>query len=454
MSSSDPRGRRALAAVSLCAFAGVLLAMLVFLARNLVAVIAAVGGLALAIASIWWVATARRTRRLLGMVGVVAGLGVIIAAVAVASRGAGETAFRLGLTLGLLALGVGGGHRALAELSAPIPAQRRGTPPQHPVLLCNPWSGGGKVDRFGLIPLAHSLGVETVMLQHGLDLAELTLDAVGRGTDCLGMAGGDGSQALVAAIAVEHRLPFVCISAGTRNHFALDLGLDRDDPRKSMDAFRDAVERRVDYATVNDRLFVNNVSLGAYATIVDQESYRDAKIATTLRTLPELLGDVERPFDLQFRTPDGTEVDGAFVIMVSNNPYVLTASPETAQRRRLDTGQLGIFAIRATTGGEAAEIAMRMLSGGRRRNGKAFQFTAPTFEVHSHSGYAYAGIDGEALELATPLRFASHPLGLTLLVPSDNIEIAAARGAREIHLRELISVVRTGRSEQQEKVAS
>ena len=69
------------------------------------------------------------------------------------------------------------------------------------------------------------------MLDHGLDLEQLARDAVARGADCLGMAGGDGSQALVASIAVEHGLPFVCVSAGTRNHFALDLGLNRDDPR-------------------------------------------------------------------------------------------------------------------------------------------------------------------------------------------------------------------------------
>src|SRR4029077_20106816 len=131
---------------------------------------------------------------------------------------------------------------------------------------------------------------------------------------------GDGSQALVASIAVEHDIPFVCVTAGTRNHFALDLGLDREDPRKSLYAFRDAVDRRIDYATVNGRFFVNNVSLGVYATIVQQESYRDAKSDVTKAMLPELLGNADRPFDLQFTGPDGSEVDGAFVIQVSNNP--------------------------------------------------------------------------------------------------------------------------------------
>jgi diacylglycerol kinase family enzyme len=102
--------------------------------------------------------------------------------------------------------------------------------PKRPVLLCNPWSGGGKVVRFGLKAMADELGVETVFLDRGLDLAELARDAIARGADCLGMAGGDGSQALVASIAHEHDIPFVCISAGTRNHFAQDLGFDKASP--------------------------------------------------------------------------------------------------------------------------------------------------------------------------------------------------------------------------------
>ena len=300
-------------------------------------------------------------------------------------------------------------------------------PAPHPVLLCNPWSGGGKVEKFGLVELATSLGVETVMLDHGLDLGRAGPGRHPGGADCLGMAGGDGSQALVASIAVEHDLPFVCVSAGTRNHFALDLGLNRRDPRQSMYAFRDALERRVDYATVNGRFFVNNVSLGVYATIVQQEGYREAKAATTKRLLPELLGDAEEPFDLQFVTPDGTEVDGSFLVMVSNNPYVLAASPSTSQRLRLDTGRLGVFAVTAATGVQAAEVVTLALAGQGSRSGHAFEFSCERFEVRSRSGRAYAGIDGEALELETPMSFRTHPEGLRMLVPEGNIEIALKR---------------------------
>ena len=271
------------------------------------------------------------------------------------------------------------------------------------MLICNPWSGGGKVEKFGLVALAEEMGVEVVMLDHGLDLETLARDAVARGADCLGMAGGDGSQALVASIAVEHDLPFVVVSAGTRNHFALDLGIDRDDPRLSLDAFRDGLERRIDYATVGDRFFVNNVSLGIYATIVQQEGYRDAKAETTKALLPEMLGRTEQPFDLQFTEPDGTEVDGAFLIQVSNNPYVLGATLDASQRRRLDTGTLGVVAITAATGAEAAAVVAMSALGQRRRSRHWHEFTTEQFEVRSRSGKAFAGVDGEALELDTPI---------------------------------------------------
>ena len=230
-------------------------------------------------------------------------IGMVVGAVSWSPRllGAGnedwESFVRALICLALLATSVLAARAALAASLRTTAASRvhRVRRPLYPVFLCNPWSGGGKVEKFALVELATSLGVQTVMLDHGLDLGQLAQDAISGGADCLGMAGGDGSQALVASIAVEHDLPFVCVSAGTRNHFALDLGLNRRDPRQSMYAFRDGVERRVDYATVNDRFFVNNVSLGVYATIVQQEGYREAKVATTKQLLPELLGRRQSP---------------------------------------------------------------------------------------------------------------------------------------------------------------
>ena len=369
---------------------------------------------------------------------------LIVLAVLRATPHADQPAVRIAVLAVLLVAAVGFGQAALARDLHERDARRELSirRPRHPVLICNPWSGGGKVAKFGLVDLAKELGVEVVMLDHGLDLEQLARDAIARGADCLGMAGGDGSQALVASIAVEHGLPFVCVSAGTRNHFALDLGIDRDDPRLSLNAFRDAIERRIDYATVGDRLFVNNVSLGIYATIVQQEGYREAKSQTTKSLLPEMLGRTEKPFDLQFTDPSGTEVDGAFLIQVSNNPYVLGATLDASQRRQLDTGSLGVVAISARTGREAAEILAMSALGQRRRSPHWHEFTAERFEVRSRSGRAYAGVDGEALELDTPLKFEVHPQGLLLLVPEGNLSAAVRRRARNVSAGDLIAIAR------------
>ena len=336
-----PVAVRVWAIVSLVASVLLVVSFVAFLVHNGVYVALGLVGLVVAVAGAWWAVTRQMPRRALGIAGSVCGLGLLVFVVLAAGREDLASVVRLAVALVLFSVAVLAAQAALASYlrSSPRAAEHRAAVPAHPVLLCNPWSGGGKVQRFGLAEVASELGVETVVLDHGLDLGELAQGAIEEGADCLGMAGGDGSQALVASIAVEHGLPFVCVSAGTRNHFALDLGLDRRDPRKSVLALRDAVERRVDYATVNGRFFVNNVSpLGVYATIVQEEGCREAKADTTKRLLPEMLGDPEQQFDLQFVTPDGEEVDGPFLIMVSNNPYVLGPSLDASQRRRSTPG--------------------------------------------------------------------------------------------------------------------
>ena len=155
----------------------------------------------------------------------------------------------------------------------------------------NPRSGGGKVAKFGLKDKAEKLGAEVALLEGPgtVDVAALARKAVADGADLLGVAGGDGTQALVAGIAAEHGLPFLVISAGTRNHFALDLGLDRDDPSTCLNALTDGEELRVDLGIIGDRTFVNNASFGAYAEVVRSPAYRDDKRGTTLQVLPGLL---------------------------------------------------------------------------------------------------------------------------------------------------------------------
>ncbi|MYR04893.1 diacylglycerol kinase [Gordonia sp. SID5947] len=399
-------------------------------------------GFGVAVAGAWWVVTERALRRTGGAVAVALGLVVIATALTQVFTDAATAVARLLATVAVLTVATACARHALVPDLHALDRSREIRRPGHPVLICNPRSGGGKVDRFGIVAAARDLGVKTVVLGPDDDLDQLAREAVARGADCLGMAGGDGSQARVASVAVENDLPFVCVSAGTRNHFALDLGLDRADPTASLLAFRDAVERRVDYATVNDRLFVNNVSLGIYASIVREGSYRADKAQTVATMLPDLLGRTAEPFDLQFTSPDGDEIDGSFVILVSNNPYTASASLDAAGRRALDTGRLGVIAISTSTGSEAARLMTRSALGLRKTSPFWHEFTTETFEIRSHGKQTSVGIDGEPLDLAAPLRFRSHPKGLRLLVPAGNRAAAARRRARAVDIRSLVDLAR------------
>jgi hypothetical protein len=216
------------------------------------------------------------------------------------------------------------------------------------------------------------------------------------------MAGGDGSQAVVAMIAAELDLPYACIPAGTRNHFALDLGVDRDDVVGALDAFVRGGERRVDLAEVNGRVFVNNVSLGLYADAVQKPGYREAKMHTLLETVPDVLGpDAKRP-DLVWRSPEGDE--SAVAILVSNNAYRLGHALGSGTRPRLDRAVLGVTVLAPTP-----------VSGGRTRKLGMEQWITPTFDIESGNGVA-AGIDGEAARLDPPLRFRIRPGALRVRI--------------------------------------
>src|SRR4051794_3996519 len=254
----------------------------------------------------------------------------------------------------------------------------RAEPPRRAVLFWNPRSGGGKATRFDLPGEARARGIEPVELQPGDDLEDLVESAVAHGSDALAMAGGDGSQAIVAALAAKYGLPYACIPAGTRNHFALDLGVDRDDVVGALNAFVDGGERCVDLAEVNGRVFVNNVSLGVYADAVQRPEYRDAKIRTLVAELPEAHDAGPGGLGLRWPGPDGLPADSAAAILVSNNHYRLGRAIASGTRPCLDAGVLGVAVLEEP--------------GGRPHAHPWQEWTVPTFEVDSDRAVS-AGID-------------------------------------------------------------
>lgn len=371
-----------------------------------------------AVSGAWYLLSHRGAMRATGLVAAAAGVAGLLAVVLTAEfRG-----LALVGTLLLMVASSACAGLALRDRGQPAAGEGRAAPPlpppRHPALIMNPKSGGGKAVRYGLADACRARGIEVIELTAGDDLATLAAEAIGRGADAIGMAGGDGSQALVASVASEHDVPFVCVPAGTRNHLALDLGIDRDDVVGALDAFSGGLEARVDLATVNGRVFVNNASMGLYAKIVQSDAYRDAKVKTAADMLPELLGPDTRPFDLRFCTPSGTTWRYAHMLLVSNNPYRLDHLMGGGTRPRMDTGTLGVAAARID-GPAAAAALVGLEAAGRLRSFDGWEeWAAPAFRVDSTEPIEI-GIDGEATVMDPPLVFESRPAALRVRLPGE-----------------------------------
>ena len=286
-------------------------------------------------------------------------------------------------------------------------------PARRPVLLVNPRSGDGAATRNRVVERARERGVEAVTLDPGDDLRTRILEVVGDGADALGVAGGDGSLAEVAAVAAAHGLPFVCIPVGTRNHFALDLGVDRQDVPGALDAFTDGVERLIDVGDVNGRIFLNNVSLGIYGEAVRLASYRDTKVRTLAETARRVLGPSRQTPALRLVDDTGREHARLAVLLVSNNPYALNG-PGLGSRPTLASGQLGILVLDTPD---------------ERQHPPGRAWSAPHLEVQAPAS-VHAGVDGEAVELVAPLEFAVRPAALRVRISARHPGVSPAARVR------------------------
>ena len=310
-------------------------------------------------------------------------------------------------------------------------------PARHPYLIMNPKSGGGKVGKFDLKRKAEDLGAEVFLIggPEPVDVARVAREAVAKGADLLGVAGGDGTQALVAGVAAEHGLPFVVISAGTRNHFALDLGLDREDPAACLGALSDGVELRVDLGMINGQVFVNNASFGAYAEVVETPAYRDDKLNTTLNLLPDLLQG-HRGARLSARAGDA-EIRSPQALLVANNPYGTGDIAGMSRRARLDRGILGVASVRVRNARQAVDLLR-----GRKAAGLKV-LTTTKIEISADAARIPVGVDGESVSMPTPVTCTIRPSALRVWVPRDRPGVPAPKApVNWSRLRQLAGVRR------------
>ncbi|MFI6279974.1 diacylglycerol kinase family protein [Streptomyces sp. NPDC050988] len=382
-------------------------------AASVLLVVIGVLGTAITAAALWWVLTLRGPAR--GAAGVLA---LATPATVIGLFAAANLLWVVVVSLALWGFAVWAGKFALSltKSHAVHVSEHRTPAPARPFLIMNPRSGGGKVEQFGLKEKAERLGARVHLLdpEHKEDVTELARRAVAEGADLLGVAGGDGTQALVAAIAAQHDIPFLVVSAGTRNHFAMDLGLDRNDPAACLDALTGSgVEVRVDLGFADAHPFVNNASFGAYAVVVQSPEYRDDKVRTTLELLPELLTHQRGPrLSARIEETGGTAViDAPQALLVSNNPYRMDDPAGLGYRERLESGLLGVLGIKVENAAEAAGLLLGVHSTGLT------VLTAREVLVDADRPEIEVGVDGEAFVLPTPVRCRIEPGALRVRVP-------------------------------------
>jgi diacylglycerol kinase family enzyme len=406
------RGQRWLARL---AFAAALAAAVVLLLsgalKSVTALLLGAAGLAIVCAAAWWFLSHRGVVRWLAAALLVAApVAVIVVYVAAGLL------WEVALSVALAVAAVAAGRAALAGGRPPArPREDVASRPRHPFVIMNPRSGGGKVGKFGLAGRASEFGAEVALLEGPgvVDVAAMAAQAVDAGADLLGVAGGDGTQALVAGVAAGRDVPMMVISAGTRNHFALDLGLDRDDPASCLDALTDGVEVRIDLGLIGGRTFVNNASFGAYAQVVQSPAYRDDKSGTALALLPDLLSGHEGAH-LVVRVDGQVILDGPQAVLVSNNPYETGDIAGLGRRARLDQGVLGIVGVKIENAGQAAGLLRQAQ---RSRNVTAL--TAREVVIDADQPHIPVGIDGESVLMPTPVHCTIRPLALRVRLPRD-----------------------------------
>jgi diacylglycerol kinase family enzyme len=403
-----------MAFVALAAMATTVLVTVLGLVLHPFVILVTSAALALVVSGLILVVTTRGARRLLGGVIVVAG---IVAWIWILVDGDAIN-FAIALALGaaistLLAL------LALRPLPYRPPARAAATP-RKPFILMNPRSGGGKVEKFQLDSKAKEAGAEVRYLEEGTDAEAALRQAVEEGADLLGAAGGDGTQGLVAQIAVEHDLPIVCIPAGTKNHFALDLGLDRKDPTLALDALgAEGEEILIDLGWAEGRPFVNNVSLGAYAEIIARPEYRDAKFTTVMAMLPEVTEPSARS-GFTVEAEGQPRIEDPQLVQIANNPYAGPDDPAPAGTRpRLDTGRLGVDVVAYKNKGQLGDLVAGALAGTTIRSEAYRSWTGQRIRISSRTGVVRAGVDGEAVEFPSPLEISIAPATLRIRVPKD-----------------------------------
>ncbi len=287
-------------------------------------------------------------------------------------------------------------------------------------LFFNPVSGGrlapAELQQFETA--AVDAGLEVVHLAAGVDIGEVTRQRLQTGRRLFVAAGGDGTINAVLQSLVHSDAALGVIPIGTYNNFARDLGIPLD-WRLALQVAVSGTSRQIDVGRVNDRFFVNNLSMGLYPEVVARREERGRDyprwkarlyaLYAALRKYPHVTVAVE--------TEHHQEIIRTHVLMVSNNSYDLSRLGISAPRNTLEEGRLSVYWLPHMPRVRLMKFAAHYLAG-RVKEAPGFRsFRTLRMKVQSSRKHLHLGLDGEVFEMAPPLNVTIVPQSLLVRVP-------------------------------------
>lgn len=269
-----------------------------------------------------------------------------------------------------------------------------------------------------LVEAAAAAELEVVEISPEIDCSREVRDRIGRGTKLFIAAGGDGTIHHVMQAVAQTDVALAVIPTGTYNHFARDLGIPLE-WEQALEVALNGQRRQVDVARINDRYFVNNVSLGLYPELVARREERGRDYPRWKARLYAFYVTMRKYKHVTLTIEADTvhESVRTHVFMVSNNSYDLERVGIEAPRNTLTEGRLSVYWLPHTSRLRLMRFVTRYMRGRVRQIPGFRSFRTTHMRVQAAKPLLRVGIDGELFTLPAPLVITSFPRSLTVMVP-------------------------------------
>jgi len=276
------------------------------------------------------------------------------------------------------------------------------------VLVYNSRSGSA----ISLDELTQKMNAHNISIDHTIDITDNFQKAIAphiQNGAYIAAIGGDGTLSSVAQEIYRSKATMIPLPGGTLNHFTKDLNIPQD-LDEAIAALHTKTPRKVDVATINDTVFINNSSIGLYPSTVHEREQIESKYGKWPSAAYASIKAFIR-FKHYVVTIDGTEYRTPFVF-VGNNNYDVTNS---AQRSSLDEAILCVHMITSDSRLSLLKIVAYAIVGSIRDSDDLTSLTTRSVTIHAKKASLRVSRDGEVARESSPLHYKSQPASLRIL---------------------------------------